>query len=103
VVGLVEILRPAILQYKWSNKEDLSCKGFAYFLSSMLFQRRGFPYFAFCTVGGIDSNGKLIMYFSSSCEGVILFLFQVVVYCIVSMPSVLLNKWLPLAPAKERK
>jgi 20S proteasome subunit beta 6 len=58
IVSLAERLRCKDSMFRWEHKQHLRVDGFSSLLSSSLYERRRFPYFSFCLLGGIDANGK---------------------------------------------
>ena len=49
-------------EYEHSHAKEMSTQAVAQLLSVTLYQRRFFPYYAFCLVGGLDENGKGAVY-----------------------------------------
>jgi 20S proteasome alpha/beta subunit len=59
---LIKILTRNARVYEWDSKRSLSIYGLSYLLSYILYQRRNFPYFSFCVVGGLDDQGHGALY-----------------------------------------
>jgi 20S proteasome subunit beta 6 len=59
---LVKSLTRNARVYEWDSKRPLSIYGLSYLLSYVLYQRRNFPYFSFCVVGGLDERGQVYIY-----------------------------------------
>jgi len=57
VIALSKILLQHSLQYQWDNNITMSLKCFVYLLSTVLYSRRGFPYYSFSTLAGLDEHG----------------------------------------------
>ncbi|KAI8096819.1 nucleophile aminohydrolase [Halteromyces radiatus] len=55
---LKKVLEQRLKWYKFAHDKDMSCDALAQMLSNTLYQRRFFPYYAFCVLGGVDENGK---------------------------------------------
>jgi len=49
-------------EYEHSHAKEMSTNAAAQLLSVTLYQRRFFPYYAFCLMGGLDENGKGAVY-----------------------------------------
>lgn len=48
--------------YYYNNRKVISLEACARMLSNMLYQKRFFPIYAFCILGGIDSTGSPALY-----------------------------------------
>ncbi|KAI8391052.1 nucleophile aminohydrolase [Radiomyces spectabilis] len=59
---LKKVLDQRLKWYKFSHDKDMSCTALAQMLSITLYQRRFFPYYAFCILGGVDENGEGAVY-----------------------------------------
>ncbi|KAH6564896.1 hypothetical protein BASA50_010444 [Batrachochytrium salamandrivorans] len=44
--------------YKFQHDKDMSAVAMAQMLSNTLYYKRFFPYFSWCTIGGLDEHGK---------------------------------------------
>lgn len=49
-------------RYEHSHAEQMSSQAISQLLSTTLYHRRFFPYYAFCMVTGLDENGLYIEY-----------------------------------------
>lgn len=49
---------PCVQWYKFSHDKGMSCTALAQMLSITLYQKRFFPYYSFCCLGGVDEKGK---------------------------------------------
>ena len=58
VATLQKVLKVRAAQYHIQHKEHIGCTQTAQLLSTTLYYRRFFPYYAFNIVAGIDSEGK---------------------------------------------
>tara|TARA_B110000090_G_scaffold94825_1_gene106953 strand:- start:163 stop:1161 length:999 start_codon:yes stop_codon:yes gene_type:complete len=61
-IALKKLVEEEAARYKWESKKKISISGLAHLLASILFGRRSFPYFTFCAVAGLDSEGKGAIY-----------------------------------------
>lgn len=71
--GLQAVLQYNSRNYLQMNKRALSVHGFSHLLSTVLYNRRMFPYYSFSILGGLDEkgNGALYKYDAlGSCERV---------------------------------
>lgn len=60
---LVEKMKRAVEDYKFAhNLRDMSVSAAAQQLHTLLYGNRFFPKYAYCILGGIDSNGKARLY-----------------------------------------
>ncbi|KAL0205382.1 hypothetical protein P9112_000689 [Eukaryota sp. TZLM1-RC] len=59
---LGKVLGIRIREYTTKNNQTLSTPGLAQLLSNTLYYRRFFPYYAFNILGGVDSQGKGVLY-----------------------------------------
>ncbi|KAI8340030.1 nucleophile aminohydrolase [Chlamydoabsidia padenii] len=55
---LKKVLEQRLKWYKFAHDKEMSCDALAQMLSNTLYQRRFFPYYAFCVLGGVDENGE---------------------------------------------
>ncbi|ORZ23465.1 nucleophile aminohydrolase [Absidia repens] len=55
---LKKVLEQRMKWYKFAHDKNMSCDALAQMLSNTLYQRRFFPYYAFCVLGGVDDNGE---------------------------------------------
>ncbi|CAO3623233.1 unnamed protein product [Cunninghamella echinulata] len=55
---LKKVLDQRLKWYKFSHDKDMSCDALAQMLSNTLYQRRFFPYYSFCVLGGVDEKGE---------------------------------------------
>ncbi|KAG0748012.1 hypothetical protein G6F57_008059 [Rhizopus arrhizus] len=59
---LKKVLDQRLKWYKFSHDKDMSCTALAQMLSITLYQKRFFPYYSFCVLGGVDEEGKGAVY-----------------------------------------
>jgi len=59
---LVKRLGQRLEWYKHAHDKEMSCPAFAQMLSITLYQKRFFPYFTFCILGGLDAEGKGVVF-----------------------------------------
>ncbi|OAD75212.1 hypothetical protein PHYBLDRAFT_110897 [Phycomyces blakesleeanus NRRL 1555(-)] len=59
---LKKVLDQRLKWYKFSHDKDMSCTALAQMLSITLYQKRFFPYYSFCVLGGVDDEGKGAVY-----------------------------------------
>ncbi|KAK4514251.1 uncharacterized protein ATC70_001841 [Mucor velutinosus] len=59
---LKKVLDQRLKWYKFSHEKDMSVTAVAQMLSITLYQKRFFPYYSFCVLGGVDENGKGAVY-----------------------------------------
>ncbi|KAI8989465.1 nucleophile aminohydrolase [Pilobolus umbonatus] len=59
---LKKVLDQRLKWYKFSHEKDMSCTALAQMLSITLYQKRFFPYYSFCVLGGVDEQGKGAVY-----------------------------------------
>jgi len=57
-LALVKLVRQRIVWYHHSHEKEMSVAALAQMLHTILYGKRFFPYYAFCTLAGIDENGK---------------------------------------------
>lgn len=62
VITLRRMLQARTTQYEHSHAEQMSSQAISQLLSTTLYHRRFFPYYAFCMVTGLDENGKGAVY-----------------------------------------
>jgi len=62
MVQLEKMFAIRTTQYEHSHAKEMSTNAAAQLLSVTLYQRRFFPYYAFCLLGGLDENGKGAVY-----------------------------------------
>ena len=62
IAELVKHLRARIAWYKFTNKRDMSTRAVANLLSTTLYSKRFYPYYAQCVLAGIDSDGSGICF-----------------------------------------
>jgi 20S proteasome subunit beta 6 len=48
--------------YKHQHRKTMSCSAVAQMVSIMLYQKRFFPYYVFTILGGLDADGKGVVY-----------------------------------------
>lgn len=56
-LALSKELKLAAQTYEWEHKNKLRIRPLSYLLSSQLYSKRFFPYYTFCMVAGLDSEG----------------------------------------------
>ncbi len=61
-VALAKYLQRRVMWYKFDHNKNISPKSIAAMLHVTLYQRRFFPYYVFNIVGGLDENGKGVVY-----------------------------------------
>ncbi|KAI9266148.1 nucleophile aminohydrolase [Helicostylum pulchrum] len=59
---LKKVLDQNLKWYKFSHEKDMSVTALAQMLSITLYQKRFFPYYSFCILGGVDAAGKGAVY-----------------------------------------
>ncbi|KAG0169803.1 Proteasome subunit beta type-1 [Apophysomyces sp. BC1034] len=59
---LKKVLDQRLKWYKFSHDKDMSCMALAKMLSITLYQKRFFPYYSFCVLGGVDDKGVGAVY-----------------------------------------
>lgn len=62
IQGLQSVLQHNARSYLQMNKKVLSVHGFSHLLSTVLYNRRMFPYYSFSILGGIDTEGYGALY-----------------------------------------
>ncbi|KAI8067811.1 nucleophile aminohydrolase [Gongronella butleri] len=55
---LKKVLDQRLKWYKFNHDKNMSSDAIAQMLSITLYQRRFFPYYSFCVLGGVDENGE---------------------------------------------
>ena len=50
--------------YQHQHNKQMSCPAMAQLLSNTLYFKRFFPYYAFNVLGGLDEEGKMLLFFS---------------------------------------
>ena len=59
---LAQRLLQNIEMYKAQHQQDMSTESLAQLLSTILYSKRFFPYYAFCILGGVDEEGVGCVY-----------------------------------------
>ncbi|KAI7869865.1 nucleophile aminohydrolase [Spinellus fusiger] len=59
---LKKVLDQRLKWYKFSHEKDMSSTALAQMLSITLYQKRFFPYYSFCVLGGVDEQGEGAVY-----------------------------------------
>jgi 20S proteasome subunit beta 6 len=55
-------LQIALDVYKYRNNKEMTLAACAQYLSNMLYQRRFFPIYSFCLLGGLNETGEGVVY-----------------------------------------
>jgi 20S proteasome alpha/beta subunit len=61
-VALAKLMKLKADRYKWDSLRSLSISSMSSLLSHTLYQRRFMPYYSFCTLAGLDSEGRGAVY-----------------------------------------
>ncbi|KAI8379901.1 nucleophile aminohydrolase [Choanephora cucurbitarum] len=59
---LKKVLDQRLKWYKFNHDKDMSVTALAQMLSITLYQKRFFPYYSFCVLGGVDDEGRGAVY-----------------------------------------
>lgn len=62
VLALIKNIKSRIKMYQHEHSKEMSTKAIAQMLSTMLYYKRFFPYYAYNILAGIDSDGKGAIY-----------------------------------------
>lgn len=61
-VALSKVIEIEAYKYEWMNDRRISLKATSHLVSSVLYSRRFFPFYSFCTIGGLDEKGVGALY-----------------------------------------
>ena len=61
-VALAKLMKLKADRYKWDSLRSLSISSMSSLLSHTLYQRRFMPYYSFCTLAGLDLEGRGAVY-----------------------------------------
>ena len=61
-VGLTRELDRLVAEYKWTQGRSISTQAFSRLLSTLLYSRRGMPYYADSVIAGLDARGAGAVY-----------------------------------------
>lgn len=62
IVALNKNLKVKMELYRYQHSKEMSCPAAAQMLSTVLYQKRFFPYYSFNILGGVDAEGRGAVY-----------------------------------------